>query len=264
LPSEIGQLINLQSFYCSYNRLISLPLEIGQLINLKMFKCFYNRLTSLPSGIGQLINLESFQYHNNEIEYIPPNVQRLFNRMQNSQGIYNDTQSVHNHNIQECIRKSIGYVMSQKPTLNDKQLIETITENKILSQTTKQLLFEYMECADIHSVIGITFSELLLNAISLIFEHEHKDEILNILNIEMQESNCKYFTGRMSRLVNSLNGFDPNVQIKIANNEQIGNVISQIKNTHEDVNTIKKKVTERLTELDYDKETIDSWLEHIE
>jgi hypothetical protein len=121
-----------------------------------------------------------------------------------------------------------------------------------------------MENKNIHSVIGVTFNELLLNVISLIFKHEHKDEILNILNIEMQESECKCFTGRMSRLVNSLNGFDPNVQIKIADNEQIANVILQIKNKYQDIEIIKAEVNKRLIELGYDNETIDSWMEHID
>ena len=76
-----------------------------------------------------------------------------------------------------------------------------------------------------HSIIGITFNELLLNVISLININEHKNEILNVLNIEMEDGECKCFTGRMSRLVNCLNGYDVNVQIKIADNEQIANVI---------------------------------------
>jgi len=42
----------------------------------------------------------------------------------------------------------------------------------------------------------------------------------------MNESVCKCFTGRISRLVNCLAGFDPLVSIQIADNEQIANVIS--------------------------------------
>ena len=159
--------------------------------------------------------MQYFTYYNNKIEYVPPNVQRLINRLeqiyQNSQVIYDDTQSVHNHNIQECIKKSISYVMSQKPCLNGEQLIDFITQNDILNEKTKQLLFEYIENKDIHSIIGITFNELLLNVISLIINHEHKNEILNIINIEIQDSECKCFTGRMNRLVNCLNSYDKNV-----------------------------------------------------
>jgi hypothetical protein len=55
------------------------------------------------------------------------------------------------------------------------------------------------------------------------------------------------------------------VQIKIADNEQIANVILQIKNKYQnDVEIIKTEVNKRLTELGYDNETIDSWMEHID
>jgi hypothetical protein len=155
--------------------------------------------------------------------------------------------------------------MSQKPSLNNEQLINFITEDNILNEKAKQLLFEYMEDINIHTIIGITFNELLLNVISLIANHEHKNEILNVLNIEIEDTECKCFTGRMSRLVNCLNGYDENVQIKIANNEQIANVILQIKNKYGDnIETIKDKVNEQLNELGYKQEIIDSWMEHLE
>ena len=41
----------------------------------------------------------------------------------------------------------------------------------------------------------------------------------------MSDSLCKCFTGRMSRLINCLNGFDELVQINISENEQIGQII---------------------------------------
>ena len=39
-------------------------------------------------------------------------INRLQYRYTNGQGIYNDSQSVHNNNIQQCITKSINYIMS--------------------------------------------------------------------------------------------------------------------------------------------------------
>ena len=46
----------------------------------------------------------------------------------------------------------------------------------------------------------------------------------------MNDSVCKCFTGRMSRLINCLNGFDDLVEIKISDKEQIGNIIVTIRN----------------------------------
>jgi Leucine-rich repeat (LRR) protein len=94
---------NVIEFNCSNNKLTSLPPKTDQLINLQKFYCSRNKSTSLPPEISQLINLQNFD---NEIKYTPPNVQRFINRLrnihQNNQGNYYDTQSVHNHYIQEC------------------------------------------------------------------------------------------------------------------------------------------------------------------
>jgi hypothetical protein len=68
----------------------------------------------------------------------------------------------------------------------------------------------------------------------------------------------------MSRLTNCLNGYDKNVHIKIADNEQIANIILRTKNKYnDDIEIIKEKVNEQLNELGYEQEIIDSWMEHI-
>jgi hypothetical protein len=46
----------------------------------------------------------------------------------------------------------------------------------------------------------------------------------------MNDTLCKCFTGRMSRLINCLNGFDNHIIINISDTEQIGNIIILIKN----------------------------------
>ena len=43
-----------------------------------------------------------------------------------------------------------------------------ILQDKTLNETTKQILFEYMSDTTVHSTLQITFSELLLNVMSLI------------------------------------------------------------------------------------------------
>jgi hypothetical protein len=41
----------------------------------------------------------------------------------------------------------------------------------------------------------------------------------------MKSAECKYFTGRISRLVNVLNGYYDDIKIEITENEQIGTII---------------------------------------
>ena len=79
LPPEIGNLINLQKFYCSYNKLIALPAEIGNLINLKKLDLSNNVLCSLPAEIGRLRNLKKLYLGNNSLTSLPAEIGRLCN-----------------------------------------------------------------------------------------------------------------------------------------------------------------------------------------
>jgi Leucine-rich repeat (LRR) protein len=291
IPKEIGQLINLREFWCCNNKISEIPKEIGQLIDLQKFNCIYNQISEIPKEIGQLINLQEFNccknkiseipieitmciylqyfyYSHNAIEYIPPQVIRFLNRNKFVQKVYNDTQSVHNHNIQECISNSIIYIMQKKPHLTSKSLKIDILNNNILEQKTKELLFEYIEDKTVHSVLNITFEELLISVYDYILNHEHKQELFIIMIKEMNDSICKCFTGRMSRLINVLNGFDENIKIQISEAEQIGNICIIIKQKLEDENRFtdelfKEIVEKELLERNYDKATIKEWLENI-
>jgi hypothetical protein len=87
--------------------------------------------------------------------------------------------------------------------------------------------------------------------------------------MEMTDSVCKCFTGRMSRLINCLNGFDDLVSIRISDTEQIGQVIGQIKEQLEAANEYsvekhREMVTEELLARDYSQEIIAEWIGFIE
>jgi hypothetical protein len=117
--------------------------------------------------------------------------------------------------------------------------------------------------------LNITFNELIIAVFNRIEINEHKDEIKRVLNIEMDDSICKCFTGRISRLVNCLNGFDELINIHITGNEQIAQIIDverkQLeKENNYDVNNHKQKVKNRLIELKYDINVINEWIDNIE
>ena len=97
----------------------------------------------------------------------------------------------------------------------------------------------------------------------------------------MTDSVCKCFTGqrsfaylnleegRMSRLINCLNGFDPLVNIQIADNEQIAQIIEVVRVGLERENKYelelhKELVREQLIERTIDNAVIEEWVSHIE
>ena len=114
-------------------------------------------------------------------------------------------------------------------------------------------MFEYCNDETIHSILNITFGELLLNVYSLTLCNAHSDEIFAVMNIEMNDALCKCFTGRISRLVNCLNGFDDNVKIGVSDNEQIGNIIISIENNEYNLETHKQ----------LDMTMINEWLDYL-
>jgi Leucine-rich repeat (LRR) protein len=269
LPNSIGKLTNLRNLGVHDNNLTYLPHSIGQLTNLTQLYINRNQLTHLPI---QLINLRHcYFYHNgNPIEYIPPPLRRFLNRQRNiTTGVYNDTQNVHDHNIQESIKNSIFNIMNDKLKIDNDTVNQQIVEDTVLETTTKQQLQEYITDGQVHSNYQITFQELLTNVWQRITDHKDSNEIKKIMNIEMQDGLCMCFTGRLSRLVNCLNGFFDDIKIKIHDNQQIGNIILLIKNKLEtdegiDIEQWKSEVMKELKEREYKTEEIQEWLEYID
>ena len=269
LPTELGLCTQLQYILCDNNQLNSLPSELGLCTQLRILNCSRNQLISLPAELGLCIQLQLLDYSNNPIEYIPQNIIRLLHRNNNIQNIYTDAQSVHNHSIQQGISNGIMYLLKKKPTITFDELTQQILINPILSEQSKRLLMEYMGNEEVHSIFNITFKELLTHVISYVntFDTTMQHNFFEILNTEIIDSECKCFTGRLSRLVNSLNGLDEHIQVHISENEQIGNIIivckNRMNNSEYNVELHKEMVRSELLLRNVDIDTIETWLEYI-
>jgi hypothetical protein len=262
LPESIGNLTNLQSLHFYDNQLTTLPTSIGNLTNLQSLHFYDNQLTTLPSSIGNLIHLRHIHYYNNLIEYIPMNVQRLLNRQQNGQQIYQDRQSVHNHEIQETFRKSLYHLLNDKVVIDKDTLVQDILNDSVLD--CKEQLLEYINIPDIHSTLQVSFLDVFLLVWQRITTHREANELKSILNAEMKDALCMCFTGRITRIVNCLNGFYDDIQIHISNNEQISNIISVIMKNESNIEKIKEIFIKEMREREYSDEVINTWLSYIE
>jgi Leucine-rich repeat (LRR) protein len=200
--------------------------------NLQKFKCQNNFLTSLPVCILNFRNLQLFTCNNNRIE-MSLQIARFIDRMKTSDkklNVYNDTQNVHNSTIQLCVRDSINRITTRTDLKKydiDKlhTLIIWLQTNNLLTEISTQLLFEYVVDTTVHSLLLLTFSEVLWFIIQTIitdFTDIIQKEIFNVLNQEILDADCKCFTCRMNRIINCLNGFSPLVSINIKDGEQIG------------------------------------------
>jgi Leucine-rich repeat (LRR) protein len=274
LPENI-HLQNLIFFDCSRNILSSLP-ENMIFPNLNNFVCCNNMISSLPLCIMNFVNIKHIYYDNNIVE-LSPQIARFINRLEHNSlkkiNVYNDMENIHNSNIQLSVKDSINRLTTRMDVkkYNLEELNNIILDNMILTEKSKSLLLEYICDTSVHSLLLLTFSEVLwfvLQTITTDFNTKEQEEILNILNQEILDTYCKCFTGRMNRIVNSLNGFSHMVSINIKDNEQISNIIILVKNKLERNRsyTIEKHteiVKKELLERDYDSETIKTWLEYI-
>ena len=259
---------NIIDLSISNNYLSNIPSNIENLINLKCLMISQNDIITLPISIIRFTNLETFYYKDNPYEYMPPQVVRFLYQRQNRIDhlhVYSDSESVHNHTIQASITKSIENIMSQPFKIDVDQIMLEISNDPLINCCN--ILLEYSLCEDIHSILRINFRELLCYVWETIKILENSDEIKKILNIEMNDSRHKCFTGRLSRLINCLNGFTTQVSITIDDSQEIGNIITITKYQMGDNYNImehKNIVIRELTERGYDGDTILHWLQYIE
>ena len=269
LTAGICNLHNLEKLYLSNNQLTILPENIGNLHNIQTLYIDGNQFTNIPAAIGNLHNLRVLILYNNRLEYIPPNIRRFLDNQRHTQGVYNDAQSVHNSTVQQTIKSSILCIISITPTIVPADVLSYIISDKTLSAFTKQSLVEYSRNTDLISDLNVTFLEVLIAVWNRIAINAYSTDIKNVLNDEMSDAECKCFTGRVSRLVNCLSGFDALVEVKISDNEQIGNVIAAIgdrlKANHQYTPELHKEIARvELKEMRYKKEVIDAWINYIE
>ena|SRR3990167_3318159 len=266
--SEMGQLRNLRILYLNNNKIKQICPEIGRLQNLQKLDLSENQLTIIPANIIQCNNLVSIEYHDNNIEYYIPCVQRFLDRIRNTGGtivnIYNDWQNVHTSSIQTSIKNSIFNILN---TYHETNGTNNYIEDSVLTIKTKQLIAEYISFKETHSHLDCTFEEVFKAVWGEIttLQIDPQNEVKKRLNEEMDDAECKCFTGRISRLVNCLSGYTNKVLIQISDAEQIGNIISHIKSTHNDssVDEIRQIVENELTERRFNKDIIEEWISYI-
>jgi Leucine-rich repeat (LRR) protein len=265
LPKEIKYLTHLTKLNLYNNQIKEIVPEIQYLIELTHLYLWNNQIKEIPLEIINLRNLIEFYYNNNPIEnLLNPVINRFIDRINNKHiyNIHNDTQNVHSSSIQQSIKDSIFNLLKQ---LNESYEYDYL-DDLVLTKQTKEQLTEYSNCGDVHVQLKCTFEELL-NAVFFeihTFDLEKQISAKKRINEEMLDGLCVCFTGRISRLVNSLSGLSEKVSIKISDNEEISNIIilanKKYKKTEEIKDYVKKELNERL----YDESIIEIWLSYID
>jgi Leucine-rich repeat (LRR) protein len=263
---KIGNLNNLVELYLNSNQIKILCPEIGNLNNLRKLHIFFNQITFIPLEITNLKKIYYFSYYNNPIEnLLNPIINRFIKRIQNKggniQSLYENKENIHSSSIQQSIKDSIYNLLKQVKNGNKINYLD----DKILTVQTKEALIEYSKDNEIHSQLECTFEEVL-QAVLLEINNLPNDlqiEVKKRLNEEINDSICKCFVGRLTRLVNSLSGYSDKVSIKISSAEEIGNIISIMKDKYDNIEDVKFNVEKELFERGYEKKVIHEWINYL-
>lgn len=265
VSKKIGNLTKLKLLYLSYNNIVEIPKEISNLQHLYSLSIDNNSIERLPLEISRLNRLDYFHYNNNPIENLNhPIIRNFINRYSYfKNNIYNDRQNVHSSSIQESLKKSIKKLFD---SVNKLIVIDYYNDN-ILTHKCKELLTKYSSDKSIHSELECSYTDVLYSVfheISFLSEENQKLAKMR-LNEEIMDSEGMCFTGKLTRLINSLSCISDKVEINISDNEQIGNIITIISDKYKnDVNKIKEEVIKELKERKYDDKKIQEWIDYIE
>jgi Leucine-rich repeat (LRR) protein len=236
-------------------------------------------------GINNLTNLQRIGLINNPIKIVPitimllrsllfldidvvcdPIIQRFLvkNRININRTVYDDPQNVHDSQINRSITQSLYSLMEHKLEISEEKVIGEILVDPILTKQVKEQIIEYARITDVHSSLCVTFSEALSAVWQIIRTHKDCDEIKRILNQEIDDSYCRCFTGRLSRLINCLNGYDQRVVVRISDQQEIANLIISIRQKTDNLSEQQQMVRQEMTERGYDQQTVEEWLGYLE
>jgi hypothetical protein len=273
IPSNINNMHGLQELFLRDNQITHIPVELCELENLNELIIRNNQITELPLEITNLENLTLFQYYGNPIEnFLHPRIHAFVDRLLYlnhtnviDNNIYADSQNIHTSSIQQNTKDSIIRLLQQMQQLEDGYEYDYITDSE-LSDKCKEALVEYSEDMTIHTQLNSNFKDILMAVFYEISQLSTDAQTFakQRLNEEMMDSECKCFTGRITRLINSLSGISDKVIIKISDSEEIGNVISVARTKFEEIDEIKEYVRKDLEERGYTEEVISEWIEYIE
>jgi len=279
----LDHLTNLETLWLDRNQITEIK-GLDHLTNLKTLWLGGNQITEIK-GLDHLTNLKTLWLDGNQITEVPNSIMNLRNlqhviieckinhiirrflarnNIKSNNTTYADGQNVHDSQIVKSVQKSIYAIIQDVKQSDIDTTLNDILKDDIISKRTKAQLVEYCEDKTVHTRLNLTFGEILVAVWKVIMAHKDATEIKTILNGEMSDSMCKCFTGRISRLVNSLNGFDDRITIKISDSQEILNVIINVRHKYTDIVQQKTEIIKELTDRGYDMTTINDYIAYLE
>lgn len=137
---------------------------------------------------------------------------RAFNAMKHKTSVYDDTQNVHNHKINESVIQSVQHMMEQTPSTSpmvniENELATYYPEYEKNQEKIKNSLHRIR--TDPSKFKGnTTVAQVFDRIVSIIAASRHKGEMWKRMGEELIEMNQLCATGHLSRIVNVIQGFE--------------------------------------------------------
>lgn len=244
----------------------------------------YNHLKIAPRLPEIILHSCNLILHQND--FIIANTRRIIGQNQPIEidivikNIYNENQNVHASSVQKSVNKSIEFLIKSGPIQKEYHTkMKNLLRRSFFSRWfawfdhNYDILFEtFTKDTTIHSVHGINFYQLFGYIYNVIENHENQSEIIKVLKQEMRAGYGMCFTGRFSRVINSLCGFIPEITISVSPREEMQANISALltKNkkrfggeTEEYILKTKKEMEKILDTYEIDPVEKEAWLDAI-
>ena len=151
---------------------------------------------------------------------------RAHNVIKHKKTIYDDTQNVHNHDINDSVIDS-ALQLIQRQTTPSAVSIDIERELSVhynnyqenLSKITESLKRIRNDPSKFKK--GITINDVFNKVVAIISQSPHKNELIQRLGEELVDMNNLCATGHLSRIINILQGFDETIHIKINPKDEI-------------------------------------------
>ena len=109
----------------------------------------------------------------------------------------------------------------------------------------------------------MTYGLILDHVINFIEQHEHRDELYKILEMDITDAMGKCQIGLLGRTINAVNGFDDSININISINDQVNNIIIMLKQKYNDIEEVRNEFCKEIKERQIDESFL-QWAEFIE
>jgi len=282
----------------SYNRVKEVSMEILP-DSLEYINLSYNFLTEIPPFPTKINvsldhnNIETSVLHRNLLGVLnnDVNLNIRFNNarpgLQYNQGLVNNTQTVHDKQIQENIRTTIKYLIidiSEKYPYEPNYISDILhfytVSNLKLNRfskyfsgsywSMKYLLNYYNSFEDIivysyEPYLSCTMSQLLERIWAFSKEHPSGISIIGNLYIQLKEGVPYCFVGKYTRLINTLTSFVSGLNTDfISINDKIGNKIVYLQRKFITNDQIKVKIREYMISLGVSEEDMKPWIDALD